>query len=196
MDVATNGEDGVRSHRADDAHRRVVEDLQRTRDAFVAATHQLSEAQYQFKPNPDGWSIGQIVEHVALAELRILDLITTKLPQAPAPSAAKTRGPARFARLDTAIPGRDQKRITAPEMLMPKGTWASPVVSLAAFIEARDQAIAAAEAAGPEALEHVLPHRFLGEFDFEEWVYFMALHSARHTAQVVEIKSAPGFPEA
>ena len=41
-----------------------------------------------------------------------------------------------------------------------------------------------------------LPHRFLGEFDFEEWVYFMALHSARHTAQVIEIKSAPGFPEA
>jgi len=195
MDVATNGEDGVRSHRADDA-RSVVEDLQRTRDAFVAATHQLSEAQYQFKPSPDGWSIGQIVEHVALAELRILNLITTKLPQAPAPSAGKRRGPARFARLDTAIPGRDEKGIAAPEMLMPKGTWASPEVSLAAFVEARNQAIAAAEAAGPEVLEHVLPHRFLGEFDFEEWVYFMALHSARHTAQVVEVKSAPGYPAA
>ena len=79
---------------------------------------------------------------------------------------------------------------------MPKGTWASPEVSLAAFVEARNQAIAAAEAAGPEALEHVLPHRFFGEFDLEEWAYFMALHSARHTAQVVEIKSAPGFPAA
>ena len=49
-------------------------------------------------------------------------------------------------------------------------------------------------AAGPEALEHVLPHRFFGEFDVEEWVYFMALHSARHTAQVVEIKTRRGYP--
>ena len=172
----------------------VVAHLERTRDGFVAATRDLSEAQYQFKPDPDGWSIGQIVEHVALAELRLLDLLTVKLPHAPPPSAGKTRGPARFARLDIVVPGRDERRIVAPEILMPKGTWASPEVSLAAFVEARDQTIAAAAAAGPEALEHVLPHRFFGEFDLEEWAYFMALHSARHTAQVIEIKSAAGFP--
>ena len=58
----------------------VVAHLERTRDGFVAATRDLSEAQYQFKPDPDGWSIGQIVEHVALAELRLLDLLTVKLP--------------------------------------------------------------------------------------------------------------------
>ena len=196
MVVDANGEDGVRSHRADDARMRVVETLQRTRDAFVAATHELSEAQYQFKPAPDSWSIGQIVEHVALSELRLLDLVTAKLPHAPAPSAGKSRGLARFARLDAIVPSRDQRRIVAPEMLVPKGTWASPEVSLAAFVEARDQTIAAAAAAGPDALEHVLPHRFFGELDVEEWAYFMAMHSARHTAQVVGIKSAPGFPAA
>lgn len=172
----------------------VVEHLRRTRDAFVAATHELSAAQYQFKPGTDCWSIGQVVEHVALAELRLLDLVTAKLPQAPAPSEGKTRGPARFARLDTVVPSRTERRIVAPDMLVPKGTWASPEVSLAAFVEARNQTIAAAAAAGPEALEHVLPHRFFGELDLEEWAYFMALHSARHTAQVVEIKQAPGFP--
>ena len=174
----------------------VVKVLERTRDAFVNAAHDLSEAQYQFRPDPERWSIGQVVEHVALAELRLLDLVTTKLPQAPAPSAGKARGAARFARLDTVVPSREQRRIVAPDMLVPKGTWASPEVSLAAFVEARDQTIAAAAAAGPEALEHVLPHRFFGDLDVEEWAYFMALHSARHTAQVVEIKSAPGFPAA
>jgi DinB superfamily len=172
----------------------VVETLQSTRDAFVAATRELSGAQYQFKPDTDGWSIGQVVEHVALAELRLLDLVTIKLPHAPAPSAGKTRGPDRFARLDTVVPSRTERRIVAPEMLVPKGTWASPEVSLAAFVEARNQTIAAAEAASPDALEHVVPHRFFGELDLEEWAYFMALHSARHTAQVVEIKSLPGFP--
>ena len=174
----------------------VVAHLERTRDEFIAAAQHLGEAQYQFKPEPDRWSIGQIVEHVALAELRILDLITTKLPQAPAPSAEKMRGPERFARIDSAIPGRDRTRIVAPEVLMPKGTWASPEVSLAAFVEARNQAIAVAAAVDAHTLEHVLPHRLFGEFDVEEWAYFMALHTARHTAQVAEIKGAAGFPSA
>jgi hypothetical protein len=172
----------------------VVDTLQSTRDAFVAATHGLSEAQYQFRPDPDRWSIGQIVEHVALAELRILDLVTTKLPHGPAPGAEKTRGPARFARLDTVVPTREQRRIIAPEALVPKGTWASPEVSLAAFVEARNQAIAAVAAADAQSLDHVLPHRLFGDLDLEEWAYFMAQHSARHTAQVAELKRLPDFP--
>jgi hypothetical protein len=172
----------------------VVSRLEHTRDAFVAATDGLSDAQYRFKPGPDGWSIGQIVEHVALAELRILDLMTTKLPQAPAPSGDKIRGPARFARLDATVPSREQRRIVAPEPLVPRGTWASPATSLAAFVEARSQAIAAAAAVDADALEHVLPHRAFGEFDLEEWAYFLALHSARHTVQVLELKGSHGFP--
>jgi uncharacterized damage-inducible protein DinB len=171
----------------------IVETLARTRDAFVAATDALSDAQYRFTPAPEAWSIGQIVEHVALVELRMLDVIG-KLPQADAPSAAKTRGDARFARLDATVPTRQQRRIVAPEVLVPKGTWASPALSLAAFVDARSRTIAAAMAVTPEALEHVLPHRFFGEFDLEEWAYFTALHSARHTAQVQDIKGAAAFP--
>jgi hypothetical protein len=170
-----------------------VEALARTRDAFIAATDELSDAQYRFTPAPEAWSIGQIVEHVALVELRMLDVIG-KLPQAEAPSATKTRGEARFERLDRHVPTRTERRIVAPDVLVPKGTWASPALSLAAFLEARSRTIAAVMAVTPEALEHVLPHRFFGEFDLEEWAYFTALHCTRHTAQVQEIKDAAAFP--
>ena len=173
----------------------LVQHLESTRDAFVTATGGLSDVRYRFAPAPDSWSIGQIVEHVALAEVRILDVIG-KLPQAPSPSAEKTRGPARYARLDTTVPTREQGRIVAPEPLVPRGTWASPAASLAAFVEARAQTIAAVAAVDATALEHVLPHRFLGELDLEEWAYFLALHSARHTAQVLAIKDGDGFPAA
>ena len=173
----------------------VVAALARTRDAFVAATDELTEAQYRFTPAPETWSIEQIVEHVALVELRMLDVIG-KLPQAGAPSATKTRGEARFARLDATVPNRTQRRIVAPEPLVPTGRWASPELSLAAFVEARSRTIAAALAVTPEALEHVLPHRFFGDLDLEEWTYFMALHSARHTAQAVQVKGMPAFPAA
>jgi hypothetical protein len=173
----------------------LVQHLERTRNAFVTEADGLSEAQYRFVAGADGWSIAQIVEHVALAELRILEVIG-QLPQAPAPSDTKTRGAARFTRLDATVPTRDQRRIVAPGPLVPRGTWASPATSLPAFVDARARTIAAAAAVDSEALEHVLPHRFLGELDLEEWAYFLAMHSARHTAQVLELKSAAGFPTA
>jgi hypothetical protein len=173
----------------------VVEQLERTRDAFVAATRGLSEAQYRYTATPEAWSIGEIVEHVALAERRMVDLIG-KLPQAPPPSDAKTRGAARFARLDGIIPTRAQRRIVAPEPLVPTGTWPDPPAALAAFVDARAQTIAAVTTVDAETLEHVLPHRFFGEFDLEEWAYFTAVHVARHVAQVEEIRASNGFPAA
>jgi hypothetical protein len=173
----------------------LVHHLERTRDAFVTAADGLSDGQYRFAPATDAWSIAQIVEHLALAELRILEVIG-RLPQAPAPSDGKIRGAARFARLDTTVPTRDQRRIVAPEPLVPRGTWASPKTSLTAFVDARAQTIAAATAVDADALEHVLPHRVFGEFDLEEWAYFLGLHSARHTAQVLELKGSAEFPAA
>jgi hypothetical protein len=174
----------------------VVDLLERTRDAFVNETEGLSEAQYGFTPHAGSWSIGEIVEHLALTELRTLDLVTTKLPQAPPRGGEKLPGASRFARLDAVVPNRDVRRVEAPDALRPKGTWPGAAASLAAFVDARNQAIVAAGALGPDALDHVVPHRFFGDFDAEEWLYFIGLHSARHTAQVREIKNAPGYPPA
>ena len=172
----------------------VVAHLERTRDAFVAATLGLTEAQYAFSAGSGSWSIGEIVEHVALAELRMLDLAATKLPEAAGPSGDRPSGAARFARLDAVVPSREQRRIEAPDVLRPTGRWPSPAVALAVFVDARDRAIAAAAAAGPDVGNRVLPHRFFGELDLEEWLYFTSLHCARHTAQVLEVKRAVGFP--
>jgi len=77
----------------------LVQHLERTRDAFVTASDGLSDAQYRFAPASDGWSIAQIVEHVALVELRILEVIG-RLPQAPAPSDGKARGAGRIESID------------------------------------------------------------------------------------------------
>jgi hypothetical protein len=173
----------------------IVQHLERTRDAFVDAVHGLSDAQHRYAPS-GRWSIADIAEHVALAEMRTIDLVARKLPQGPAPSAAKLTGPARFARIDAAIPSRDLRRIEAPEPLVPTGRWPTVEASLAAFLDARRRSLAAAAAVTPEALAHVVPHRFLGEFDLEEWLYFTSVHLARHTAQVDELKHSAEFPAA
>ena len=172
----------------------VVKHLEETRDAFVAAVSGLSEAQQRFKPSADAWSIADIVEHLALAEQGIVNIVTTRLPEGNAPAADKVTGPARFARLDAIVPTREQRRITAPSPLVPKGTWPTVDAAIAAFVEARGRGIALATSAGPEACRHVFPHRIFGDLDLEEWLYFCGQHSARHAAQVREWQRAPGYP--
>jgi hypothetical protein len=172
----------------------LVKHLEDTRDAFVGAVSGLSEAQQRFRPSDDAWSIADIVEHMALAEGGILKLVTTRLPEGQAPAPDKVTGPARFTRLDAIVPSRDERRITAPSPLVPKGTWPTVDAALAAFVEARGQGIALAAGAGPEACRHVFPHRIFGDLDLEEWLYFCGLHSARHAAQVREWQRASGYP--
>ena len=45
----------------------------------------LSEAQLQFKPAPDKWSISQCLEHIVLSERMIFDMAKTALSKAPQP---------------------------------------------------------------------------------------------------------------
>lgn len=173
----------------------LVEHLTRTRDGFVRAAGGLSEAQCRFTPG-EGWSIAEIVEHVALVERRIVDQMETKMPDGPAPTGEKLSGPARFARLDGLVPTREQRRLAAPDTFRPAGTWPSVAAGLGAFTDARDRAIALAAAAGPDVVTRVLVSRAWGELDLEEWLYFGSLHVARHTAQVDEVRRSPGFPAA
>jgi len=46
----------------------VVKYLMTTRDQVIAETDKLSDAQWNFKQGPDRWSVGEVVEHLALAE--------------------------------------------------------------------------------------------------------------------------------
>jgi hypothetical protein len=172
----------------------LAEHLTLTRDAFVRAAEGLDEAQSRYRRSEEEWSILAIVEHVALVEQRIVEQMTTKMPDAPAPSGEKLSGPARFARLERMIPARSERRLAAPESFSPAGRWPTVADALAAFVEARDRAIALAAAAGPEVTSRVLASRAWGELDLEEWLYFASLHAARHTEQVQEIRQAPGFP--
>jgi len=45
-----------------------VKYLMTTRDQVIAETEKLSDAQWNFKQGPDRWSVGEVVEHLALAE--------------------------------------------------------------------------------------------------------------------------------
>ena len=71
---------------------RAMQYLETTKKNVEDATKGLSEAQWNFKPGPDRWSVAQVVEHIAAAEDFLRGMVVEKIMKAPAdPSRGRRR---------------------------------------------------------------------------------------------------------
>src|SRR4030081_2831776 len=67
---------------AADRHR-ALQYLESTKQGVLDATAGLSEAQWNFKPAPDRWSVAEVTEHIATAEGFLRGMIVEKVMTAP-----------------------------------------------------------------------------------------------------------------
>src|SRR4029077_3300788 len=111
--------------------------LEKTKNGVIEATKGLSEAQWNFKPAPDRWSIAEVMEHIALAEDMIRGLVQEQIMKSP---AIEPRDPAEFKKIDDGVlkqvPDRSHK-IQAPEQLKPTNHFGTPEQAEQHFIESR-----------------------------------------------------------
>src|SRR5579864_3304431 len=63
---------------------RAITDLQATRKMFLESVAGLSEAQWNYKPAPEVWSVAETAEHIAVSEDTLLGLVTERLMKSPA----------------------------------------------------------------------------------------------------------------
>ena len=165
--------------------------LTETRDGVTAAMKGLSEAQLQFKPAADRWSVAEVVEHLALIEDFLHQGVLTKLPGAPAATAgwdAKKVDAMVLAK----VPDRSTK-FQAPELAVPTGRW-TPAETLEHFLAGRAQTAAFLKSAS-DLRGHVVNHPVFGAMDGYEWILAVAAHTDRHTKQILEVKADPGYPK-
>jgi uncharacterized damage-inducible protein DinB len=167
-----------------------VKYLEDTRQAFLKAIDDVSEAQWKFKAGPDRWSIAEVAEHIAISEETILGMIQTKMLAAPPPSGPGITDE----KLIAGITDRSQKA-TAPEMLKPVNKWATREALTTDFNAARDKTIAWVKSTKEDLRAHAAPHPVFGPLDVHQWVLMLAGHSARHTAQIEEVKTQNGYPK-
>lgn len=168
-----------------------VQYLQQTRDGVVAAVKGLSDAQIKFTPAPDRWSVGETLEHIALAEELNYQNITEKVMKAPAGPADRD-----IAKIDAGIlamvPDRSHKA-QAPPPLVPTSRWTS-AEALDHFLKTREKTIALMQS-GKDLRAHVTESPFGSPWDAYQWMLFVAAHSERHTKQILEVKADPNFPK-
>jgi len=170
---------------------RALQYLESTKKNVVEATKGLSEAQWNFKPAPDRWSVAQVMEHIAAAEDFLRDVTKDKVMTSPAGESGRDVKKTDEAVL-AMVPDRTHKA-QAPEPLVPSNRFGSPDGSLKHFVESRSATEDFLKSTAG-LRDHVMDSP-LGKLDGYEFVLFIAAHSERHTKQINEVKADPNFPK-
>jgi len=171
---------------------RAVKYLESTRQGVQDATAGLSQAQWNFKPAPDKWSVAEVTEHIAAAEDFLRGMVTDQVMKAP-PRPAGEDVKAIDEMVLTAIPDRTHKA-QAPEPLKPTNRFGSPEGSLKHFAESREQTLDFLKK-HDDLRDHASDSPMGKKLDAYEWILFVAAHSDRHTKQINEVKADPNFPK-
>jgi hypothetical protein len=153
----------------------------------------LSEAQMNFKPAPDKWSIADCVKHIAVTEIALWQMANTALKQ---PANPEKRGDIKATddQVVQMVESRAQKVKTAPPMEPQNTSYKSTPDALSSFFDNRKKLIEFVSTTDEDMRDHVVALPF-GSFDSYQMVLFIAAHSNRHTKQIEEVKADPNFPK-
>jgi hypothetical protein len=171
---------------------RALKYLETTTKGVVDATAGLSDAQWNFKPAPDRWSVAEVTEHIAAAEGYLRGMVVEKVMTAP-PRPEGEDVKAIDDQVLAAIPDRSHK-FQAPEPLKPTNRFGSGAGALKAFLESRQQTVEFLTS-HDDLRAHAADSPMGKKLDAYEWVLFIAAHSERHTKQILEVKADPNFPK-
>ena len=170
----------------------LLEQLESSRNEMLASIEGLTEAQWKFKPAPAVWSIEECAEHIILAEGYIFagSQQMLKTPAVPRPANSTAEADRKIV---ATIKDRSQKA-TAPEPITPKGAFATPADAAREFSARRQKTIDYVKDTQDELRAHAGKGP-VGEMDSYQLLLLLAAHSSRHTAQILEVKSNPGYPK-
>jgi len=168
----------------------LIDLLNKSEKEFLDAVDSVSDAQWTFKAGPDRWSIGEVAEHLVLAEA---GLFTTATKSVAAPADDNwTATVGKTEMLKRALPNRTTK-VDAPQEIRPRGDLTRAQV-MARFKEQRARTLAFAQETEAPLKAHTAPNPFFGAINAHQLLLYIPLHNLRHDQQIAEVKAAPGYP--
>lgn len=158
----------------------------------------LSTAQENFRPSSGGWSIAEIVEHLAILEGRLLGLLTVMVSKAEKAGLPRNTADSSFApvSLDQIVERSLKEKYNAPETAQPQGG-----VSIHDSLERLRQSRASLRALQPrfEATDLTsahYPHPAFGPLDPYQWLVMIGVHEDRHLRQIEALMASPEYQSA
>jgi len=168
-----------------------IELLKQTQKDLVAAVQGLSEAQLNFKPAPDRWSVLECVQHITLSSPGLFQMAQGAMKD-PNDSALKSQVADDV--LVKMVEDRSRKA-QAPEPFKPiNSPYHTLNETLAAFNADRDKLIEYVNTTDDDMRAHIAKMPF-GNIDPYQVILMIAAHTNRHTQQLNEVKADPNFPK-
>ena len=172
------------------------------RRRLVARVERLDDSAQNSRPAEGGWTVAEIVEHLATLERQLSQLATMMLGKVESAAsaagggggqsdAAGTSGFQPFS-LDDLVEQARTRKFVSPEQVRPAG--GVPVSdSLARLRESR----AAFEALRPrieraDLSAAVYPHPAFGPLNLYRWLAFIGIHEERHLNQIERLLKSRG----
>ncbi len=164
-----------------------------TREVLLGEVRGMSEGQLTFRPAPERWSIGEILDHLCLAERSITRVVSKLLQQAAGRGLIGEPGSMESPShtIDLEIYNRSA---SAPESVRP-----SPALPLERLLsglqESRERLQEVSSRADGRVVGNLTIRHFqLGDLHFYQWLALEAAHESKHLGQIQQIKSHPDFP--
>lgn len=174
----------------------IAANIDADREALRRAWRDLTQAQLDFRPVPEAWSVGENLDHLALVERGIARLLHKKIDEITAAGNHAAPGlPSQIGSLDH-VPVRDRTnyRLKVPASVAPRHSVPAEELnrSLDDTRDAMRKALAAL--ALYDLTQHTFPHPALGTLNLYQWILFVGQHERRHLAQIEAILDDPNFP--
>ncbi len=168
---------------------------QAARDALLVEVRGLGDAQLAFRSAAGAWSIGEVLDHLCLAERSITRTISRLLQQAAGLGQIGEPGsmaaPLHQIDLDAyKLPAQ------APDSVQPSPD--RPLERLLVGLEQSRERLeeVTARADGQVVGNVTIFHFQLGELGFYQWLALEGAHETKHLEQIRRIKAHPAFPPA
>src|SRR3984893_13787457 len=117
--ISCFGLDAADADMTPEARTKVLEWLDESRQECLASMDGVSDEQWEWKPAPERWSVGETAEHIVLAEAMLFSFVQKAIASPPNPAwEEKTKGKTEF--IERVMAPRLGKA-TAPEPIVPGG---------------------------------------------------------------------------
>src|SRR4051794_15817681 len=177
----------------DQERKTAIDLLRQTEQGVIDAVAGLSDAQLNFKPAPDKWSVLECVKHIAITEQGLWQMTNGAIQQAANPEK-RSEIKATDDQVVQMIESRVQKVKTTPPLEPQNTPYKSLDEALESFKTNRAKLIEYVKSTNDDLRNHVVTFP-PGSFDSYQMILFIGAHSNRHTQQIEEVKADPNFPK-
>ena len=168
----------------------LVELLLKSEREFMHEPEGVNEQQWSFKLGPDRWSVGEVVEHIVLADGLLFDTATKMLSGQPDAEWSTTLS--KTETLRRALPNRS-RRVDAPGGSQPRRAMPREEL-LPRFIDQRARVLTFARETDAPLKAHTAANPFFGTLNAHQWLLYIPLHHLRHNQQIAEVKASSAYP--